>query len=150
MSALRSFCLWMLMLALPLQGFAAASMRFCGTKAPPPALAGMQQAAAHDPLAHSGHQHAAHHGRAAGATEAAVQQASPATKAQAGMPALDTRANDPLTHKCTLCAGCCHAMALLEFFKPLEFGPLAHADLAEPLVLIQAMPVRVPEKPPRA
>lgn len=134
MSVLRSFCLWVLMLALPLQGFAAASMRFCdtsqGTLAAAAVVTDQRQAGGHDPSAHSahsGHQHAAQ-----------------------DMPAHDVPAHDTLAHKCALCAGCCHAMALPAFFKPLEFGPLAHADPAEPLVLIQAMPVRVPEKPPRA
>lgn len=122
MSALRSFCLWMLMLSLPLQGYAAASMRWCGSVQGVPAAAAalphLQQAGTHDHARHS-------------------------------VPS-DHSAHDTLSHKCALCASCCHAMALQAFFIPLEFGPLAHAGPAEPLVLIQAMPLRVPEKPPRA
>ncbi|MEP6791735.1 MAG: hypothetical protein ABI907_10210 [Ramlibacter sp.] len=101
-----------MMLALPLQGFAAASMALCGVPAPR-------------------HQHHAQH-------EAHGHQA----KADA-----DTGKSG---HTCAVCAACCNAAAFNPFPQPLEFGAPPHAAPAEPLVLIRALAVRLPDKPPRA
>lgn len=108
MSRLRFLLLWLMMLALPVQGFAAAGMLFCGpghhngnTQAvsaaehPP----GMAMAHSHEdgasadasPDQHSGH---AHH--------------ASAEKPQPGKLNLDKLGAD----KCSVCSACCNATAL--------------------------------------
>jgi hypothetical protein len=88
----KSFVVWFLLLAVPFQGFASATMLFC---APIQAPASRMQAAAAD------HDHAAmmaeHHGaghQAAMTDDASDQAADPASAQHDG-------------GKCTTCAACC-------------------------------------------
>lgn len=143
MSRLRLLLAWLLMAALPLQGFAAASMLFCGdesqhTHAQAPtvavsladeALPDLHGAGQHD---HAGHQHAG--------SQHQHQQLE--TKSAHGMP--------DATHKCSVCAACCNCVALVGMTHTPVLAPAPQADLAEPFVLINARPSPVPDKPPRA
>lgn len=130
MSRIRLWCLWLVMLALPLQGFAAVSMLHCGAGAVKAASASV----AHQDGHHGGHDHAAHQ--------------ADASADGSGAPTADdyTAAG----HECPLCAFCGHSVALNEFPKPMQFGEPAHASPQEPWILIQTLAVLVPDKPPRA
>ncbi|HSV50720.1 MAG TPA: hypothetical protein VLJ57_01285 [Burkholderiaceae bacterium] len=118
------------MAAIPLQGLAAASMLFCGMAAQhaPAQQSADQATAAHD---HSKHSHVA------------------AEQAQKSVDTSGAKLPDA-SHKCGVCASCCHSVAIAEFHQLLAFAPAPQADLVEPFVLIQARPSPVPDKPPRA
>lgn len=140
MSRLRTIVAWLVMATIPLQGLAAASMLFCGmgahgahsqqvtelSQAPE-----LHVAAATVEHAHAKHSHA---------------QTQPEKKR------VDTTgAKLPdASHKCGVCASCCHSVAIAEHPQLVAFAPAPQADLIEPFVLIQARPSPVPDKPPRA
>lgn len=134
MSRLRLFLAWMIMAAIPLQGFAAASMFFCkgdhhtqaSSQAAVPSLAAA--AGAHDHATHS-------HPAGLEATKAADQAA-------------DAELPDA-AHKCGACASCCHSLAIAGFPQWPAFAPFPQAGLAEPFLLIHAAPSQVPDRPPR-
>ena len=136
MLRIRVLLLWLVVLALPLQGFAAASMLFCG-----PASNGLVLAqAVQSPQPH-------HH------AEGAVMQAQHMQDlAGAALPSHEAGASHAFAalHKCSVCAACCNLAWMAEPPPALATRPLPRTDFAEPLVLIQAVPARLPEKPPRA
>lgn len=143
MSRIRSFLLCLMMLALPLQGFAAAAMLYCGTG---PAHQAMQtQAATQD--SQQSHDHAAgamqhdHHAQPID-TAAQTQADQPTDQAQAQLP--------DAAHKCGVCAACCSVLALTDVAHAIAVPSLPPSDLAEPFVLIDTVPSRQPDKPPRA
>ena len=132
----RILLAWLLMAALPMQGFAAASMLFCGM--------GTQHHGA--PAADAPHDHAAMLGQATvehvqasamGATHGALPDTRPATQ-------------HDLQHTCSICAACCNGAALIGLPQSMAVAPAAQAELAELLVLIHTIPSPVPDKPPRA
>jgi hypothetical protein len=135
MSAIRRWCLWLVMLALPLQGFAAASMLYCGQ----PSRAAQQADAAHHEAAQAVNHHASgHEGH---------------DHAVAATP--DVADHDPQnptqdTHKCIMCALCGHSVALSESPETLVFDEPSHVSPRGPSVQIEPVAVRVPDKPPRA
>lgn len=134
MSRIRSLFLWLVVLVLPLQGLAATSMLFCGM--------GEHQASAPQPVA------------AVAAEHAEAGDLHHATAHVHAEPAPDTAASqgklDDLAHPCGLCASCCFQVAIASPPVVPDLSAAPQADLAEPLVLIRALPSRVPEKPPRA
>lgn len=140
MSRIRSLFLWLVVLILPLQGLAATSMLFCGmgehhASAPQAVVAEPGMHAAHGEMgAHHAEPHQAH---------AAPAESMADASANAG------KLGD-LSHQCGLCASCCFQVAIAG--QPLVslLAAAPQADLAEPLVLIRALPSRVPERPPRA
>jgi hypothetical protein len=141
MFRLRLFFAWLLMAAVPLQGFAAASMLMCGMaaqQAPAYAIRHVQQDtdvhAAHAVAAHqdhSAHHHAAplHHG-----------------EKKAG----SAHAHSDASHKCNLCAACCHSAAIVQAVLAIALAPAPQSGWAEPLVRIAPIELPVPDKPPRA
>lgn len=128
MARLRRVLVWLVMAAIPLQGFAAASMLFCAAATHQPQAQAVQaiQSSHHD---HFGHSHAG---------------VSVAEKAQGSDELPDA------AHKCGLCASCCHSVAISESpsIAPLISAP--RAGLADPFALMQSRPSPVPDKPPRA
>jgi hypothetical protein len=140
MSRIRHFLLCLMMLALPLQGFAAATMLYCG---PGPTHQAMQKAAQKSHQSHGHHASAKmeldHHAQPNGT---AAQTGQSADQAQAQLP--------DATHKCGVCAACCSVLALSDVAHAIAVPSLPPSDLAEPFVLIDTVPSRQPEKPPRA
>jgi hypothetical protein len=138
LSRLRLLLAWLVMAALPLQGFAAATMAFCdgahhertpwAGETVPLAHAVDARGAPHD---QSGHSHAAH--AQAFDDDGATQAAHP-----------------DANHKCGVCASCCHSIALAEIPQWPALAPLPQAGLSEPVLLIHAAPSALPDKPPRA
>lgn len=130
MSRFRLFIAGLVLAAIPFQGFAAASMLFCGMGEhhAPAVVAKHDMAGGHD---HSQHHHAA--------------------EVQLEKTADDTGKTLPDTsHKCPVCASCCNSVAITEFPQLAAFAPAPQAESAEPFVLIHARPSQVPDKPPRA
>ena len=138
MSRFRHLLLCLMMLALPLQGFAAASMLYCGMGA------GHHSKAAQTEMNSSHHQMADAMGlqHEHGKHDKTVQAVKQSSQTQKQLP--------DSTHKCGVCAACCSVIAIADFPPTVEVQLSPKADLAEPFVLIHAVPSRPPEKPPRA
>lgn len=137
MSRLRSWLLCLLMAAVPLQGFAAVSMLFCGMGEHHGARTAQRLASAqpaHDHAAHAGHDVAGSHH----AQETTEQPASP------------TAALPDAAHKCGVCSACCSSIAISASPQPRLFASLPQAALHTPFVRLQPRPAPVPDKPPRA
>lgn len=119
------------MLALPLQGYAAAAMVLCALPAQQQqASAGAHPTAAHDHAGHMAH------------SDLAQQQAD--SHDDIGQ---DKAATD-VAHKCSAC-GSCHAAALISAPLPDAAHPLPQARLAEPLDAPASLAPRALFKPPR-
>jgi len=126
---LRILFAWLLIAAVPMQGFAAASMLWCG-------MGAQHQHAAE---ASEPHDHATRHSH----TSDAAQGVAHAADAAHGVPADNGQ-------KCSICAACCSGVALVGMDQVLAMAPAPQAELAEPFVLIHTLPTPVPDKPPRA
>jgi hypothetical protein len=106
MSRFRFLLLWLMLLALPMQGFAAAGMLFCGPGhhgATPQAISAL---ADHPDgaMAHS-HQH--------GATATSDQHSAQAHHATPEKPQSDPLKLDKVgADKCSVCSACCNAAAM--------------------------------------
>ena len=121
MSRLRAFFLWAVLLAVPFQGYAAASMLFC--EPAHPSVAGLA-----DHAQHTGeHDHAK------------------ADKVVSDHDGPDANS----VHTCGTC-GACHAVGLTSEAPSVAAPPLPEADLAEPLRLSPSFsPLRL-DRPPQA
>lgn len=131
MSRIRTVLAWLLLLAIPLQGIAAASMLYCGPAAR--AAVQLQQSSS------AGHHHmqAADHGGRAGHTGHHAGKATDGALPDAG-------------HKCGVCAACCHGAALTGTPLAVALSPAPQLAWNEPFVPVYSRPSPVPDKPPRA
>lgn len=136
----RLFLACLVMVALPLQGLAAATMLFCGTGDAQEVHA--QASGLHD---HAAHMHGAAHADAHSGAQADTHADSHIAQSPSGKPGSLPDAG----HKCGVCAACCHGAAMAGFSATPLSPPLPQADLAEPFVLIHARAASVPDKPPR-
>jgi hypothetical protein len=123
----RLFLAWMLLAALPVQGFAAGTMLLCA-------------AATHEVTASAatdggGHDHATH--------------AHPSADAQSKGSAADPDPGAQAKHQCNLCASCCHSVAITQpgFVAQSDAAPAA--DLPDPVVPVATHLSRLLERPPR-
>ena len=135
MVSLRAVLLWLMMLAVPFQGYAAAAMAFCG-----PAPAPSSSSVVHD---HSGHDHGTtsaehHHAHASIDDSADHHDALSAHEDQSDS-----------SHKCGNCAAC-HSVGVAPTLETPILHGLPQADLAEPLRAMATVSPSVPHKPPRA
>ena len=160
MPRLRLFILWIVFVCVPLQGYAAVAMAFCG-----PGHAGGEgrvvAALAADPAQANpdGHvDHAAHaesrglSHQVAGST--AVHDAGQSHDLQprhAGASPAGTHADadDGASHACGTCAAC-HAAALTGRLDVAILHDLPPADLAEPALVPATRVPRLLDRPPRA
>lgn len=127
-----------MMLALPLQGFAAASMLYCG------------MGAGHDAKAVQMEMASSHH-QMVDAMVMPHEHEKRDTTAQVTKQSADSQKQLPdSSHKCGVCAACCSVIAIADFPPTVEVQSSPKADLAEPFVLIHTVPSRLPDKPPRA
>lgn len=134
MLQVRFVLAWLIMLAIPMQGLAAASMAIC---------AGEHHAGAgrHEARSGGAHDHASHASHAP-AAEQSVAHAAPQWEDHAAEPATG--------HECGVCATCCHSPALAEYPPWPELPTLDQAVVTAPFVVILTVPSRLPDKPPRA
>lgn len=138
---LKTFLLWLLALALPLQGYAAATMSGCEAALPHAAVSQEEFGPDH---AATSHMHAAHAG--AFHHHDSMQQVSDSHVQSQG-------SSDQHAHisSCSMCAACCVGMAMmptaLDWHSPLA-GSLLRT--ASPVVSFSGhIPARI-ERPPRA
>lgn len=140
----RTVWLWLLMLALPLQGYAAAAMALCHDAGPQASVV-VVGAPAPD-LHSSGHGDARAHGGHHGDATADSAAAGPHHADAAG-----GTASDDGSHACKACSACaaCHAVALQTAAPadPGHFPPGIGFAEQSPAPAFQAQ--AVPDKPPR-
>lgn len=121
------------MFAVPLQGFAAASMLFCGQETSHHA-----QATAHQhPPGSPAHDHA-------------QQQPDIETSGKSVVKPGDGKAAADLLHKCNVCASCCNAAGIPPAALVVAPALLLQADFGSPSPAVHSRPLLVPDKPPRA
>lgn len=120
MLRLRVLLFWLLVLAVPLQGFAATTRLLCE---------GAHHSHATGAQGTHGH---GHHAEAA----AASADAAPSTP-------------DGGAHQCGLCAACCHAIAIGDAYQLVFASPPPQASAPEGSAAVPTRGVRLPEKPPR-
>ena len=133
--------LWLVMLALPLQGFAAAAMVHCGKNPTHSVQTG--------PHLQSGDNHAAmanmqahHH-----VSDAMDQQADTTENLLA--PSFQANAGFDINHSCSACAACCNLMAMASsVVADVMLKPAAVTFAHLPLPALGIAP-RLFEKPPR-
>lgn len=130
---LRAILLWLMMLAVPFQGYAAAAMAFCA-----PDAAEATAGAAHD---HAQHDHGSMH------ADAHQMHGDDAADHHADQGTHDDHAN--AMHKCGNCAAC-HSVGMTPTLGTSLLQGLPQADLAEPHRAMANVSPRVPHKPPRA
>jgi hypothetical protein len=144
MSMVRIFFAWLVIAALPLQGWAAASMQFCdqaGPAAVQPSEHG--QAGHHDADARLGHgmPHGEHgHVHSAGPDE----DPAPLENVQAGDSSPQGK------HACPICATCCSLVALPEHEALILTSELPSTEPPQSSVRILLRAPPRPDKPPRA
>ena len=137
MPHLRIIVAWLIMLALPLQGVAAAAMVHCAGDRQSAHVSAVDGAPAHDAATHA-HDAATHaHGPAAVAQDALGGDDGSGVLAAAA-------------HKCGACASGCHGVAIMDSRCPTMSSPPEQADLVEPSVHFGAILAAPPDKPPRA
>jgi hypothetical protein len=140
MSRFCTFLLWLMMLALPAQGFAAASMQYCGKGAEHEVV---QAAAA--PEAHHHHAEASSDGHEHAMHAEAMKVSSPD---QEQAPDLQNQLPDA-AHKCGVCASCCNLVGMTAATQTVAMHAAPNAVYIEPPALIYSVPSGLPEKPPR-
>jgi hypothetical protein len=126
MTVLRLLLAWLVLLAIPVQGFAAATMLYCAEASAGPAW----QMAMGDDAAPGHPMHAAEEDRAAPAT-----------------------GQDKLPHpgrKSAAHGSCCLAVAIDAAAPAPSLAPAPDADLQEPLLPVHSQPAGVLDRPPRA
>ena len=135
MVRIRLLFAWLVLAAIPLQGFAAASMLFCGM-GPGHGAQVQQSTASSDRINH-------HHDHADGAhSHAKVEKVNKSVEGKAQLP--------DSSHKCGVCGSCGHSCAITETPRSLAVTPMPQARAVAPLVPIHPRPSPVPDKPPRA
>ena len=139
MLRLRVLLAWLLLAAIPMQGFAAASMLFCGMGT---AHVRAQVADMSPALHQHSIQEPAHHAHSSHSHADTGSHGTTTPGAKQGVP--------DAGHKCSICAACCNSVAIVGLEFVIASVPASQAELAEPIVLILARATPVPDKPPRA
>ena len=134
MRLLTSFLLWLMMLAIPVQGFAAASMLYCGTD---PEHHAMQTQSVPESHHESGSKADMHD-----EIGVAGEQADQAHDMTGKLPNSE--------HKCGVCASCCNLIAIADVSSSGTAATSPPAHYLEPLAQTYAVPSRLLERPPRS
>ncbi len=135
---IRAFLIWMLVLAVPAQGAAAATMAFCGPNHHGGELALSTTTA--DPSAHADH----------GAEQMSEGHSVPS----ADVPAADdestlVNANDAAKQKCSVCASCCSLGAILSTVPVIPATDSVSTVFLTVVPTVGAFAADGPDRPPR-
>lgn len=134
-SSVRLFLLWAVMLAIPFQGYAAATMAFCVSSDSAVSQAQALKTARGAFEALDVHEH--------GQTHKALSEHEHEHDSHAHA------SEDDAAHKCGTC-GACHSSAMTSALHPLALFKLPQADLQEPIDVARNVEPRLFDKPPRA
>ena len=140
---IRTLLVWLLVLAVPAQGAAAATMAFCG-----PNHHGGATASSAAPAASAGHED--HHGTAEGAT-GHHDMSSQANEDDAALasPATFSQGKHTVQHKCSACASCCSLGALLSPMPAVPVPAVAPTVFDAVVPTVSAFAADGPDRPPR-
>ncbi|MDP3136421.1 MAG: hypothetical protein Q8N17_08840 [Burkholderiaceae bacterium] len=147
MRRIRLFLVWVFMAAIPLQGFAAASMIFCHGAAVAAAADSVASAQPHvhpyEVQVRGEEGHRGHSSHAVLHADPNLSQADPATtNSLIGV-------QPDAGHKCGVCASCSHAVAISAAAAPVHFAMTPSFHGVEPVVQMYSRASPVPDKPPR-
>lgn len=135
---IRTLLIWLLVLAIPAQGAAAATMAFCGPK--------HHGVVAADQVVAAGHVHgglgatAAHEHPRAGANGSVADEVD----VTAGVQAVS-----PDQHKCSICGSCCSAGALIGAVPTLHVADVAPTAFSLVAASVDPYAADGPDRPPR-
>lgn len=136
---MRTLLLWLLVLALPVQGAMAATMVFCG-----PGQYGLASAATVSHDAHAQHEHSDDSAQAPG-----HHAAGDASKTES----LGAEASDGFIHadaqKCSVCASCCSAAAILGTGLSVPVLQPAPTLFVTVVPTVETLAADGPDRPPR-
>lgn len=125
-SGLKALLIWLVMMAIPFQGVAAAGMLLCGPS------------------------HAPHHPvEPAGVAAADAAEIAPAAHHHAQASAEPTHATHLDQPKCSVCASCCGAPAILNSVAGITATETVSTAITTPIVLAFGFVTDGPERPPR-
>ena len=140
-SGFRSAVMWLLLLALPLQGFAAATMLNCGPNHHQMWQASIgTQAAAHEHSGHGEHHHPM--------VSADSDQTSASSEPDDGKSSVQ-QLSELSKFKCSACAACCMGVALPASALTFQSPPPAAAPDFFVLASHVGFLTDVPDRPPR-
>lgn len=138
----RTLLVWCLVLALPIQGAAAATMVRCGSHHS--AHAGVAVAAAVETMADAGADaHAGHHGHAHQMPSAAAADVTDPDRASGA----NLATADP--HKCSACAACCSVAAIGRMVLAVPAPDLTATVLIAVVPAVEKFSADGPDRPPR-
>lgn len=143
---LGTLLIWVLALAIPLQGVAGVNMLFCDANHHAASIGdandAAQQHALRDAAAPSAQGHVMGHSEQ---RAPAVALVSPSQTQSAGSDALQEFAG----HRCSACAACCSAFAALGNFPTVVTMETSATAVDAPLVLAPRFVTSGPDRPPR-
>jgi hypothetical protein len=146
------FCLvWLMVLAVPMQGMAGVAMQHCARSAGQTDHAAVVEAPhAHTPTQRPVHRHDAADPAAAAQASGHVQGANSVSTDQAGAAGGHVKALAAEGgHHCSACAACCAALGMPTWVTPLPLPTVAAATDPLPLVTIQSFVPAGLDRPPR-
>ena len=140
---IRTLLVWLLVLAVPAQGAAAATMAFCG-----PNHHGGATASSAAPAAPA--EQADHHGSAEGAT-GHHDMSSQADEDDAALasPATFSQGKHTVQQKCSACAFCCSFGAILSPMPAVPVPAVAPTVFDTVVLTVSALAADGPNRPPR-
>lgn len=138
---IRTLLIWLLVLAVPAQGLAAATMAFCG-----PNHHGGDSASTASQLGSNPAEHA-HHGDAAPAPE--LEASAPADEAGADDASAISKASHAAQQKCSACASCCSLGAMLTTVPVIPVADSAPMVFAAVVPTVDPFAADGPDRPPR-
>ena len=136
---IRMFVIWLLVLAVPMQGAAAATMAFCGPNHHGGESARLQLSSNSPDHSHHGDAAPAHELEASVAADAAVADDAAAT----------VNASHAAKQKCSACASCCSLAAILTSVPVPPVTDSAPTVFAAVVPNVDAFAADGPDRPPR-
>lgn len=138
---IRTLLIWLLVLAVPAQGAAAATMAFCG-----PNHHGGESTSAPLDLSSNASEHS-HHGDAAPVHEVDAEASADAVIADDS--SVIVKASHAAKQKCSACASCCSLGAILTTVPVIPVADSAPTVFATVVPTVDAFAADGPDRPPR-
>lgn len=137
---IRTLLIWLLVLAVPAQGAAAATIAFCGPNHHGGGASAQTQAAA--PSNHS-------HQDGAIAAEHEHPQAEAQANKGSSVSAASAKVNDASKHKCSACASCCSVGAILSSVLAVPAPVFTPTVFSTVVPGVDTFAADGPDRPPR-
>ncbi len=135
----RTLFVWLLVLALPVQGAAAASMVFCNPNHHGGGVAGAPASSTATDHTHHGHAGAGHGSHVGAAAEVVGDP----------IPGCDEERGHATVQKCSACASCCAMGAILATVPAVPATDPAPTVFATLAPAVEAFATDGPDRPPR-